>query len=387
MKSISLQFLYVLISLTAQHSSSIVEDSEVDISVKHKKYQSSYRLPNKRIDPETGAARALYNLEFSIDGVDDPILIANAFLEQNTNLLKMSSINDLINSGIKKTKAGTSVRYYQRWNNFEVYDSGVTVAVNNKNVVSFVSSNYKPNIKLSNSFSRIDEINVVRTALKEIDVRLSQVSASESKRIVFVEGKTSRVAWLVKIIAMKNKLVSYEFIYDAISGENLQIKNLIYDKAGGGDITTGIYNVIESDRTQYESMPSLENHYTKRHRYIRQRKNTMEEDDLSLIESFLPYVSFLLSGEKETVDAFGGIFDPNPLATAGAKYFDLGFRDNADFASPQLDDQVQNVTLRDVSFDGVYYKLEGPCKLFLRCSLNNYDNIDKLSDFYVKQSC
>ncbi|MFT4605606.1 MAG: PKD repeat protein, partial [Rhodothermales bacterium] len=58
-------------------------------------------------------------------------------------------------------------------------------------------------------------------------------------------------------------------------------------------------------------------------------------------------------------DASGWVFDPDPLSRAGADYGG-DFADNADADSQALTDQLVEVTLKDVTFDGTTYLLEGP---------------------------
>ncbi len=56
----------------------------------------------------------------------------------------------------------------------------------------------------------------------------------------------------------------------------------------------------------------------------------------------------------------GNIFDPDPLGSAGATYGDTGFSDNGDADSTQLNNQLVNVTLRDITLSGGTYSLVGP---------------------------
>ncbi|MGH2537448.1 MAG: BACON domain-containing protein, partial [Candidatus Promineifilaceae bacterium] len=63
---------------------------------------------------------------------------------------------------------------------------------------------------------------------------------------------------------------------------------------------------------------------------------------------------------QEGVDGSGNVFDPDPLSSAGAEYGDPGYTDNSDATSPQLDAELVNMTLPDVTFTGAEYQLVGP---------------------------
>ena len=60
------------------------------------------------------------------------------------------------------------------------------------------------------------------------------------------------------------------------------------------------------------------------------------------------------------VDGNGNIFDPDPLSSAGASYGDPGYSDGGDADTPELDSQLKNVVLRDLTLDGGNYQLVGP---------------------------
>ena len=60
------------------------------------------------------------------------------------------------------------------------------------------------------------------------------------------------------------------------------------------------------------------------------------------------------------VDGNGNIFDPDPLSSAGASYGDPGFDDGGDADTAQLDGELLNVVLRDLTLNGGTYELNGP---------------------------
>jgi hypothetical protein len=61
-----------------------------------------------------------------------------------------------------------------------------------------------------------------------------------------------------------------------------------------------------------------------------------------------------------SVDGQGYVHDPDPLTSAGANYGDTGFTDNNDANSTQLQAQRVWVTLRDITYSGGVYSLQGP---------------------------
>lgn len=59
-------------------------------------------------------------------------------------------------------------------------------------------------------------------------------------------------------------------------------------------------------------------------------------------------------------DGSGGVFDPDPLSSAGVTYGDPGFTDGGDADTPQLNAEVADVTLLDLTLNGGVYQLDGP---------------------------
>ena len=353
-----------------------------------KKIPDSYSN-KKRFDPKTGSPRIMYDLDYTLEGSVDFQYIADSFLKKYANLMKIGGANDLKPFMVKHTPAGATVRYRQNYVGIEVYNSDVAVSVNNKNTVTFVVSDYKPDIQPINTYILVSRESALNTALREMNISYDDISAVEAKIVIFTEkdyNKSSRIAWLIKVIAMKEKLISYEFIYDAYSGANLQIKNLLSDKVGSVGLSKGFQRALvvkaengmalnpEINNVQVANKPylgpSLEDYLTGNYRnkrtYMRgAKKGDGKRNRPMILEVFVAvalYVYSLVSNHREVVDGKGGVFDPNPLATAKAKYYDPGFANYFGITTPQLAAQIKNVTLRDITFDGFYYKLEGPCK-------------------------
>ncbi len=60
------------------------------------------------------------------------------------------------------------------------------------------------------------------------------------------------------------------------------------------------------------------------------------------------------------VDGAGNIFDPDPLSSAGATYGDPGYVDGNDANTPQLQAELVNAVLRDITLNAGTYTLKGP---------------------------
>jgi len=172
-----------------------------------------------------------------VEGVDDhdPKKIADFYFENYLKLLKVATADDLEYFKTRKTPSGATVRYIQKHEGIEVYDSGIAVTVNKNDTVSFVVSEFKPEINIPSIFPKILEEVVVDTALREIGVSKEHITFLKTSTVVYVEEDMQVLAWKILISVTNEKVESLEFLYDATSGENIHIKNMIVEKKGGGD--------------------------------------------------------------------------------------------------------------------------------------------------------
>ena len=313
----------------------------------------SYRRENMRVETRTHAPRSIYKVGYQVlmNNIDAKE-IADIYLNENWNILKFDEVEGNIDENgeliheiqhmiTKETENRATVHYSQKYRGIEVYASDIIVTVNTKKqMVSFVSSNYKPNIFVPYIFPTVTERAAVDAALRELDIRPRHVTSLSSKLVVFLRNEENQydfvIAWLVSMSSLKNqKTRSLEFIYDAYTGENLHIKNLINDKLN------------EQEIWRTDRKVTLLNHISSFNYIYMDKKNFVRGNQMKA-----PLIS---------VQADANVFNPNPLATARADYFDEGFGDNDDKNNAALENQLKNVVLKNITLDecGNYF-LSGP---------------------------
>lgn len=208
----------------------------------------SFRKNNMRVDARTGAPRAIYGVGFRMDEKNsttrhDPKDVADMYLAKSTNVLKLDGNgmdHKLKHYTSQKTPAGSTMRYHQEVQGFEVYDHDVIVTVNNRNEVSFVMSDYEPRLAIRNSIPRVTEFAAVDSALQEMNMTRKDMTMLDSKLVIYANNEEPRLAWKILISATTSERTeSLEFLYDAITGENIQITNLIISKMGREGIRIG----------------------------------------------------------------------------------------------------------------------------------------------------
>lgn len=339
------------VSISKSMVSALHSDSSTSLDSNLQR-NGSFRKDGMRIDAGTDTPRAFYGLQYQAEGVDDPTRIADIFLREHLSVMKVDHMSSLENFITKETPAGASVRYHQLHNGLEVYGSNIVVTVNKKNAVSFVSSSFKSNVNVPSIQPRVTEKSAFFAAKNEIGIINRNIEIMKAKLIIFVDKQSiSHLGWSIKLAGIKDQFISFELIYDAITGENLQIKNLIQDKKERKQaIYKGSIKAALPDKDQ--------DNYTKKN--LRGLSSTSDLKSSPDGEASIFSVSPKNKKQYGHVDVHGYVFDPNPLASAKAKYTDPGFADNFDFNSARLNAQTKKVTLRDVTFSGIRYSLNGP---------------------------
>lgn len=325
-----------------------------------------FRKGNMRIDAHSGLPLSIHDVNFKVEGIDDPKEVADVFVRNNISFLrKNNNAKEIIShhTTLDLPAGGAVVRYRQYCEGIPVYKGVLVVTVNSKNTVSYLSNNLKNYVcSLSNKSIHpiVSKENAMEAALIEMGVRSKKSMMSESKLVIFADAKVTLLAWLLRLSSSATEdgsTKSFEFLYDAISGENIQIKNLIIWKDGEEDIRKGVVSARKALSYQNDGY-GVKNEL----RNVRINSTSSVKKASSLL-SYLLGRLFLTTKHGEGtfvsfVNGTGSVFHPNPLATAQAKYFDEGYSDNCDSNSPELEAELKTVTLRDLSLNS-----DGKCTL------------------------
>jgi len=381
--------------------------------------KSILRKGKVRYDPETGFPTAFYNLNYQSHG-DSPKSITDHFIVHNRELLGLDSdydLSDLHHYKVLSTQAGGTVRYHQVYKGVPVYESDLVVTYNTKKQITFVTSTYKNGIQLeSNDVSpNFNAKEVIGQAQNKMSDDLTYKDAELS--VVYQKKGPSLLVWKLNAIQRDYK-EEMEILMDAKTGKFLQKRKRF------GRFTKRGYEQEQkekNDQTHMESQdtskaPTQSQSLRFVHKTVTRQRKTQESQGfisrlnswkeivkgliIQIIKSmflyaydlfdttsmpsamptgsimpstvpsrkptsapttsFEPSNSFAPSKSPNVATARGYVFDPDPIATSDANYGDRGFIDDGDKNSPQLQAQLIDVALEEITFDGNQYYLKGP---------------------------
>lgn len=357
----------------------------------------SYRIGNTRYDTRTGVPISIYNVGYIAHGESHEEM-ADDFLSNNKILLGANESSEKETWEItssRKTGVWTTVRYRQLFDNIPVYDSDLVITINESNVVRMVTSKYKKgvyldpnNISYKYSDNRILDAAVQKYGKGSYD---NFKHYTTEKVIYHKEGGVSVLAWKVNF-ATNGNFTENEIVYDDRTADVILEVDQTLDK-------TGIRAKKQPDISRkLGTIPKLSQD-SSRERRLEDSMNSLadfleSESVQAFIQLLFEYITLAfewLISDNETSAPFlvtapspevvptplpsifptfdpiqrgepvGFVFDPDPLSTANALYdCDEGFCDNNDSNSEQIDEQLKEVTLRDLTQSNGRYQLKGP---------------------------
>ena len=259
-----------------------------------------------QVSEVTGAYVAVYNADFQADA-GTPEANARQYLTSAANTLGLAhaDLSDLQLKAIRTGLTGDVVRFQQYYEGVPVYKGEIAVHVGHDEVISFVSSMYRPNLDLNLQAPILDKrliTEAVHAHIQTSGERFYDVTSP----IVYAFHGMSRLAYQVRIEAASPR-GSWEILVDAQTGEFFKITDY------------ASYNVAYAENGAASPR-----------------------------------------GPVTSVDGSGLVFDPDPLTSATALYGDTGFVDGNDATTSQLDGERMAVTLRDIEENGSTYTLRGP---------------------------
>jgi len=318
-------------------------------------------------DKKTDAPLAVHGLNFRVEGVDDPKTVADIFVLENMNSLRVENARNVRDHKIRATLAGSVVRYKQICNNIDVLESEIAVTVSKDNAVTFSAGSFRPNIQCPDTIPKFSKDDAINAASDEIGIPHKDMEFVEANLIIFMDGTESILTWQVRICGIKQRYESNEYIYNALNGDLIRAKSMISDKNGYEHLIT------------HQSSSTSSINRKDRGRITKRLRGSLQQSPDVFFSKLEKRVSFPRMDENETnttrKDGFAYIFEPNPLATAKAKYTDPGFGDNCGFNSAELKKQLRNVTLQGLLFERNTYYLNG--------KYAQYHNFDLPSPFQI----
>ena len=215
-------------------------------------------------------------------------------------------------TGLEKTyeftgQAGTVVRFRQTVQGVPVWGAETVVNLDRQDRAQLVINAVRDDVAIADVTPAVSAAAARQAAFDYLGVS-GELRADETRLMVWPADDGARLAYQVRVAAAE-PMGDWEAIVDARTGALVRVADRSVFHGGGGERPT--------------ALPTVE------------------------------------TSPLYRVDATGMIFDPNPLTRAGVAYGG-GYRDNNDADSPQLTAARTSVTLRDVSFNGTTYNLNGP---------------------------
>jgi hypothetical protein len=258
---------------------------------------------NLRISTESGYPLAVYNPDVAVAPAA-PETMARQYLQANMDLfgLKAADLQNLRLHAVRESAAGTTVRLRQFWKNVPVYGAEITITISPQHKVSFVMNGFRYKVNLSNVTPTLSAAQARQLVLDYLNVQ-GKIIQEHNDLIIFQHEQRAGLYYRVNITS-ETPQGDWEAYVDAQTGNFLKIEDIACYYHDHG---------------------------------------TPEK----------PTPPVLIGG-------IGNVFRPDPLSSATATYGATGYVDGADANTTQLSNQLQSVTLQDITFDGTNYKLEGP---------------------------
>lgn len=355
----------------------------------------------------------------SLDGKDSNVKLFSSIFDSaisssssaSPNSGRDSLLQDLQFVNEQKTLMWTTVRYRQMYRGIPLYNGYVSVTINDDtNEARLFQSNYKMNVRLLMSDSDTENvINETEEGLFSVlptpkisrqkiyimaSTRFSQsifgLSSFNADLFMFYdEGMTSsssnsqtksggkrrdispsKLVWRVQmklrrtISESSNVHDSWEVLFDANDGTVVLQRNLTHEaRHEKKENYKNLRSSSSSSTTLNTKKLDDENNASTNTNKSNTKRKTQEIPPI--ITDFLDDLSDFIDQNRcidgTTLDAPAYVFDPDPISTSSATYGTGGFIDNSDKTNDDLNDQLKEVTLRDISCsDRGIYELTGP---------------------------
>ena len=255
-----------------------------------------------------GTPRALYRIDYAAQPAA-PEAMAREYLAAHAGELRLADagLGDLTPRHVRTGKAGHNVRFLQTLDGVPVWGSETVVNLDRAGRVRLVFHGYRPNLDLASTVPTLGASTARAATLDHLEAT-GPFLDDDAELVVYPAEDGAHLAWRI-FVTPRAPFGNWEAFVDAHTGDLLRVaRRTVFH---GGDRPVPVSPVI------MERGPT-------------------------------------------TVDATGFIHDPDPLTRAGASYGDPGFIDGNDANTDELEAARSEVTLRDVTFDGTVYKLEGP---------------------------
>lgn len=271
--------------------------------------ESVARTASDRLVAADGTPRALFHVDYALRP-DSPEQMARQYLADNADALRIADVADLALFHVRTGAIGHNVRFHQTVDGVRVHAPATVVTIDRDDRAQFVLNEVRPNLTVTTTTPTVSSDEARRTAFAHLGVE-GTLHHEDVELVIYPTETDARLAWRV-LVTPAAPAGDWESFVDAETGELFRVaRRTLYHRSHDS----------HGERTPARSIVEV---------------------------------------RPMRVDATGFIHDPDPLTRAGATYGEPGYSDNNDANSIELQAARREVTLRDVTFDGSVYRLEGP---------------------------
>ncbi len=264
----------------------------------------------KRVETRTGAVRSWSSLQVPVSG-STPEQQARQFLSNYSKTLNLqrADLSDLEHLETLRTLRGHTVRFQQHVQGVPVLNTRIAVSINRQNEVTFVASDYHPDVSVNNVSPSLSASQARSISQNRLNLQ-GNLNFDETDLVIYYNRGTSRLVYRTRMVPKTAPHGDWEVLADANTGQ--------------------VYSV--RDRAAY-------------HKDIKKKRKA---------QAIAPYALPM------RVDGTGNVFDPDPLSSAMTTYGTGGFTDGGDATNADLDGERFNVTLLDIMEASGNFTLIGP---------------------------
>ena len=192
-----------------------------------------------QIDKETKALRANHNEYFESDA-KEASEIALSYLQAKRDVYKLSSNpNDIRVVKIQESPSGKYVYFRQYLNDIPVFATNFTVYVNNENVVTYASNEFRNVSKykeIANKSLVVSNSDALKIADKYLNVK-GDIIGEPGKELVYFESmdKGLELAWRIYIISMEPR-GAWRIFVSANDGHIIHVEDIRMFANGSGKV-------------------------------------------------------------------------------------------------------------------------------------------------------
>jgi Zn-dependent metalloprotease len=214
--------------LKAQKPSDYSNRLEINKPVQGRNYTTEYG----KTDRTSGVLRYIYQEKYNADQLT-PQATAREYLLLQAERFGISSLpQELQLLREVNSPAGQQLIYQQQIQGIPVYNSGIILTIDDQNTVTFVSSTFRPKLKVADLRAAISSRQAVQFAEKYLGNEYSISAEPEADLMIFNPVAAEGVlVYRIKII-IRAPRGDWELLVDAVNGTIWQARNLLRFQTG-----------------------------------------------------------------------------------------------------------------------------------------------------------